>query len=58
MANLAEKKVLREVTIPEQVQLWRWVSETIIGVVGKQNVYHIDITTVPSTASPTKVFEL
>ncbi len=57
VVDLAKKEVLREVTIPEQVVLWRWVSETVIGLVGARCVYHVDITTKPSTAPATVLFE-
>ncbi len=57
VVDLARKEALREVTIPEQVVLWRWVSDTVIGVVGARCVYHVDITTKPSTAPAAVVFE-
>jgi len=56
VVDLTKKDVLREVTIPEPVQLWRWINENVIGVVCTKSIYHIDITTKPTTAAPTKVF--
>ena len=57
VVDLTKKEVLRELNIPEQVQLWRWVSDTVIGVVGTKSIYHVDITTRPSTAPATMVFK-
>eukprot|EP01022_Parablepharisma_sp_SALTPOND_P000326 TRINITY_DN1014_c0_g1_i1.p1 TRINITY_DN1014_c0_g1~~TRINITY_DN1014_c0_g1_i1.p1 ORF type:complete len:1806 (+),score=251.50 TRINITY_DN1014_c0_g1_i1:3065-8482(+) len=57
VVDLTRKEVLRELNIPEQVQLWRWVSDTVIGVVGTKSIYHIDITTKPSTSPATMVFK-
>ncbi len=57
VVDLTKKEVLRELNIPEPIQLWKWVSETVIGVVGTKSIYHVDITTKPSTAPATMVFK-
>jgi hypothetical protein len=54
--DLAKKAVLREVVISDAPQLWRWVSETLLAVVCKRAVYHIDINAKSSSDPATLVF--
>eukprot|EP01022_Parablepharisma_sp_SALTPOND_P013452 TRINITY_DN17_c4_g1_i7.p1 TRINITY_DN17_c4_g1~~TRINITY_DN17_c4_g1_i7.p1 ORF type:complete len:614 (-),score=22.26 TRINITY_DN17_c4_g1_i7:225-2066(-) len=57
VVDLTKKEILRKLNIPEQVELWRWVSDTVIGIVGTKSIYHVDITTKPSNAPATVVFK-
>eukprot|EP00826_Nyctotherus_ovalis_P063458 TRINITY_DN9308_c0_g1_i4.p1 TRINITY_DN9308_c0_g1~~TRINITY_DN9308_c0_g1_i4.p1 ORF type:complete len:1164 (-),score=418.77 TRINITY_DN9308_c0_g1_i4:12-3503(-) len=56
IVDLSKKEVLRELTIPEQIQYWTWVNETIIGMVGTKTIYHIDVTTKPYSAGASTIF--
>jgi len=52
--NLDTKAKLKHCEVNEPVRFWRWIGEDILGIVGKQNVYHTDIN---NTTAPEKVFE-
>lgn len=44
MFDLDTKAKLKQVDVPEQVTYWRWITVNKLGIVGKNAVYHIDIT--------------
>lgn len=41
--NLDTKAKIKTCEVPEAVRYWRWVGEDILGVVGKNAVYHTSI---------------
>lgn len=48
------KAKLKHTELDEPIRFWRWIGEDVLGIVGKQNVYHTNIN---DTAVPTKIFE-
>ena len=48
------KQKLKHTEVDEPVRFWKWIGEDSLGIVGKTNVYHTDIT---NTNAPSKVFE-
>ena len=52
--NLDTKAKVKQCELTENIRFWRWIGEDTLGVVGKTNVYHVDIN---SDAAPQKVFE-
>ena len=55
MFDLTAKKKLKQCEINEDVEHWSWISSTVLGVVGKTSVYHVDISN--SSATATKMFD-
>ena len=41
--NLVTKEKLIEVTIQDDIKVWRWISNMYLGLVGRKNVFHLDI---------------
>ncbi|KFA62831.1 hypothetical protein S40285_03810 [Stachybotrys chlorohalonatus IBT 40285] len=54
--DLDQKKKLKSCTMNEDVQFWKWISETTIGLVTTGSVYHWDVYD-PAQDAPVKVFE-
>lgn len=54
--DLEQKKKLKACTMNEDVQFWKWVSESTIGLVTTSSVYHWDIYDAAQDA-PVKMFE-
>ncbi|KAF1730360.1 putative clathrin heavy chain [Beauveria bassiana] len=54
--DLEQKKKLKSSTMNEDVQFWRWVSDSTLGLVTTTSVYHWDITDAAQD-SPVKVFD-
>ena len=54
--DLEQKKKLKSCTMSEDVQFWKWISETTLGLVTSSSVFHWDIYD-PSQESPQKMFE-
>ena len=54
--DLDQKKKLKSCTMNEDVQFWKWISETTLGLVTTTSVYHWDVFDA-SQESPSKVFE-
>lgn len=54
--DLEQKQKLKSATMNEDVQYWKWIGETTLGLVTDTSVYHWDIFDA-SQASPVKVFE-
>lgn len=54
--DLEQKKKLKSSTMNEDVQFWKWISETTIGLVTPTSVYHWDVYE-PGQDAPVKVFE-
>jgi hypothetical protein len=53
--NLDTKAKLKHCEVSEPIRYWRWIGENKLGIVGKSNVYHTDIT---NSNAPEKIFEL
>lgn len=54
--DLQEKKKLNSCTMNDDVQFWKWINETTLGLVTTSSVYHWDIYDAAQDA-PTKVFD-
>ncbi|KAJ2895341.1 uncharacterized protein MKZ38_006691 [Zalerion maritima] len=54
--DLGTKQKLKSTTMNEDISFWKWISETTLGLVTDQAVYHWDITD-STQAAPVKVFE-
>ncbi|KAH7368368.1 clathrin heavy chain [Plectosphaerella cucumerina] len=54
--DLGEKAKLKSTTMNEDVQYWKWIDETTLGLVTDTSVYHWDIFDA-TQAAPVKVFE-
>ena len=54
--DLEQKAKLKSTTMGEDVTFWKWISETSLGLVTENSVYHWDITNA-SQDSPVKVFD-
>ncbi|RDA91082.1 hypothetical protein CP533_2985 [Ophiocordyceps camponoti-saundersi (nom. inval.)] len=54
--DLEQKKKLKSCTMSEDVQFWKWISETTLGLVTTSNVYHWDVFDEAQDA-PSKIFE-
>lgn len=54
--DLEQKKKLKSCTMNEDVQFWKWVSESTLGLVTTSSVYHWDIYD-PAQDAPVKMFE-
>ncbi|CRK24292.1 hypothetical protein BN1708_013907, partial [Verticillium longisporum] len=54
--DLEQKQKLKSATMNEDVQYWKWVTETTLGLVTESSVFHWDVYD-PSQAAPVKVFE-
>ncbi|KAH7326337.1 clathrin heavy chain-like protein [Stachybotrys elegans] len=54
--DLEQKKKLKSCTMNEDVQFWKWVSDSTIGLVTTSSVYHWDVYDAAQEA-PVKVFE-
>lgn len=37
------KAKIKQCDVPEQVTYWRWIGVNKLGIVGKNSVYHVDI---------------
>ena len=48
------KAKLKHCEVAEPIKFWRWIGEDMLGIVGKQNVYHTDIN---NSNAPEKIFE-
>ncbi len=53
--NLDTKEKLRSIDFPEEIIFWRWLNESILGVVTRTSVYHVDIT--PGHEKEQKIFD-
>jgi clathrin heavy chain len=53
--DLDAKQKLKSTTMNEDVMFWKWISETTIGLVSDQAVYHWDVFD-PNQAAPVKIF--
>ncbi|KAH8686945.1 hypothetical protein BGZ61DRAFT_354192 [Ilyonectria robusta] len=54
--DLEQKKKLKSCTMNEDVQFWKWISETTLGLVTTSSVFHWDVYDAGQDA-PVKVFE-
>lgn len=54
--DLGEKKKLKSATMTDDVLFWKWFSETSLGLVTENAVYHWNVFD-PSEASPVEVFK-
>lgn len=54
--DLEQKKKLKSSTMNEDVQFWKWISETTLGLVTSSSVYHWDVFDA-SQEAPVKMFE-
>lgn len=54
--DLEKKAKLKSTTMNEDVQYWKWISETTLGLVTDSAVYHWDVYD-PSQAQPVEVFK-
>ena len=54
--DLEQKKKLKSCTMNEDVQFWRWISDSTLGLVTTSSVYHWDVYDA-SQEAPSKVFE-
>jgi clathrin heavy chain len=54
--DLGEKAKLKSTTMNEDVQYWKWIDESTLGLVTDTSVYHWDIFDA-TQAAPVKVFE-
>lgn len=54
--DLGTKQKLKSTTMNEDISFWKWISESTLGLVTDQSVYHWDITD-SSQAAPVKVFD-
>ncbi|CRK44660.1 hypothetical protein BN1723_019510, partial [Verticillium longisporum] len=51
--DLEQKQKLKSATMNEDVQYWKWVTETTLGLVTESSVFHWDVYD-PSQAAPVK----
>ncbi|KOS19635.1 putative clathrin heavy chain [Escovopsis weberi] len=54
--DLEQKKKLKSCTMNEDVQFWKWISESTLGLVTTSSVYHWDVYDA-SQGAPVKVFD-
>lgn len=54
--DLGQKAKIKSATMNEDVQYWKWISDTSLGLVTDTSVYHWDVFD-PSQAMPVKMFE-
>lgn len=54
--DLEQKKKLKSCTMNEDVQFWKWISESTLGLITTGSVYHWDVYDASQDA-PVKVFE-
>ena len=54
--DLEQKKKLKSCTMNEDVQFWKWISESTLGLITTSSVYHWDVYDASQDA-PVKVFE-
>lgn len=54
--DLEKKQKLKSTTMNEDVQYWKWISDTSLGLVTDSAVYHWDVYDA-SQASPVEVFK-
>lgn len=54
--DLAQKAKLKSATMNEDVVFWKWYSESSLGLVTENSVYHWNIFD-PSQATPVKIFD-
>lgn len=54
--DLDQKKKLKSCTMNEDVQFWKWISDSTLGLVTTTSVYHWDVNDAGQDA-PVKVFE-
>lgn len=54
--DLEQKKKLKSCTMSEDVQYWKWISESTLGLITTNSVYHWDVYDAGQDA-PVKVFE-
>ena len=54
--DLAQKQKLKSATMTEDVVFWKWFSETSLGLVTDNAVYHWNVFD-PAQAQPAKVFD-
>lgn len=54
--DLENKAKLKSCTMNEDVMFWKWISESVLGLVTETSVYHWDIFN-DSQAAPVKMFE-
>lgn len=54
--DLEQKKKLKSCTMSEDVQFWKWISESTLGLITPSSVYHWDVYDAGQDA-PVKMFE-
>lgn len=54
--DLNQKIKIKSATMNEDVNFWKWFSETSLGLITESSVYHWNVFD-PQQASPVKVFE-
>jgi clathrin heavy chain len=54
--DLEQKQKLKSATMNEDVQYWKWISESALGLVTETAVFHWDVYD-PSQASPVEIFK-
>jgi len=52
--DMEQSKKLKQGQVPDTVVFWRWISTTKLALIGKQAVYHLDIS---DESAPVKVFD-
>ena len=55
--NLETKERLQTYSHPEDIQFWRWVSQTTLALVSSKSVYHWDVLDSKNAVAPRKIFE-
>ena len=51
MLDLTKKTFAKNVDFKEPIVYWHWVNDNVMGVVGNEYVYHIDLAQAESTAT-------
>lgn len=54
--DLAQKAKLKSATMNEDVVFWKWYSESSLGLVTENSVYHWNVLD-PNQATPVKIFD-
>jgi len=54
--DLEKKAKLKSATMNEDVQFWKWIGQSTLGLVTETSVYHWDINDA-SQGAPVKVFD-
>jgi clathrin heavy chain len=55
--NLETKERLQTYSHQEDIQFWRWVSQTTLALVSTKSVYHWDVLDSKNSPTPRKIFD-